>query len=235
MDAPVPPAVQQAFDRERAVASARASSAAAVVRSETVHMYGRLATLQRDVIAQRSVDVACERGCHYCCHLRVEIRPHEAFVLAEHIAGRFSHADRAATITRIEANLQRIAPLSAAAHVRAGLPCALLDEQGTCSVYDARPAACRKYYSVSVSTCRNAFLDTSAPLTGELENEAVRLAGNAVALGHAQGLEDAGFESGQALSAAQEGVRRRQIATPAVARCIANRRETLRSRVGAIG
>jgi Fe-S-cluster containining protein len=159
MDAPVPPAVQQAFDRERAVASARASSDAAVVRSETVRMYGRLATLQRDVIAQRSVDVACERGCHYCCHLRVEIRPHEAFVLAEHIAGRFSNADRAATITRIEANLQRIAPLSAAAHVRAGIPCALLDEQGTCSVYDARPAACRKYYSVSVSTCRNAFLD----------------------------------------------------------------------------
>ena len=195
MDAPVPPAVQQAFDRERAVASARASSDAAVVRSETVRMYGRLATLQRDVIAQRSVDVACERGCHYCCHLRVEIRPHEAFVLAEHIAGRFSNADRAATITRIEANLQRIAPLSTAAHVRAGIPCALLDAQGTCSVYDARPAACRKYYSVSVSTCRNAFLATSAPLTGELEDEAVRLAGNAVALGHAQGLEDAGFDA----------------------------------------
>src|SRR6476619_3996817 len=195
MDAPVPPAVQQAFDRERAVASARASSDAAVVRSETVRMYGRLATLQRDVIAQRSVDVACERGCHYCCHLRVEIRPHEAFVLAEHIAGRFSNAERAATIKRIEANLQRIAPLSAAAHVRAGIPCALLDAQGTCSVYDARPAACRKYYSVSVSTCRNAFLDTAAPLTGELENEAVRLAGNAVALGHAQGLEDAGFDA----------------------------------------
>ena len=191
----MPPVVQQAFDRERAVASARASSDAAVVRSETVHMYDRLATLQRDVIAQRSVDVACERGCHYCCHLRVEIRPHEAFVLAEHIAGRFSNADRAATITRIEANLQRIAPLSAAAHVRAGIPCALLDEQGTCSVYDARPAACRKYYSVSVSTCRNAFLATSAPLTGELEDEAVRLAGNAVALGHAQGLEDAGFDA----------------------------------------
>jgi Fe-S-cluster containining protein len=195
MDALVPPVVQQAFDRERAVASARASSDAAVVRSETVRMYGRLATLQRDVIAQRSVDVACERGCHYCCHLRVEIRPHEAFVLAKHIAGRFSNADRAATITRIEANLQRIAPLSAAAHVRAGIPCALLDEQGTCSVYDARPAACRKYYSVSVSTCRNAFLATSAPLTGELEDEAVRLAGNAVALGHAQGLEDAGFDA----------------------------------------
>jgi len=195
MDSPVPPELQQAFDRERARAYSTASPEAAVERAETIRMYGRLAELQRDVIAQRRVDVACERGCSYCCHLRVEIRPHEAFVLAEHIAAHFDDAQRAATIARIEANLRRIAPLSAAAHVRAGIPCALLDRDGTCSAYDARPAACRKYYSVSVSTCRNAFVDTSAPLTGELEDEAVRLAGNAVTLGHAQGLDDAGYDA----------------------------------------
>jgi len=195
MDSPVPPELQQAFDRERARAYSTASPEAAVERAETIRMYGRLAELQRDVIAQRRVDVACERGCSYCCHLRVEIRPHEAFVLAEHIAAHFDDAQRAATIARIEANLRRIAPLSAPAHVRAGIPCALLDRDGTCSAYDARPAACRKYYSVSVSTCRNAFVDTSAPLTGVLEDEAVRLAGNAVTLGHAQGLDDAGYDA----------------------------------------
>jgi hypothetical protein len=48
---------------------------------------------------------------------------------------------------------------------------------------------------VSVETCRNAFNDTSAPLTGELEDEQVRLAGNAVALGYAKGLEDAGYDA----------------------------------------
>jgi len=68
-------------------------------------------------------------------------------------------------------------------------------EDGVCSVYEARPATCRKYYSVSVTTCRNAFNDTSAPLTGELEHEQVRRAGNAVALGYAQGMEDAGFDA----------------------------------------
>ena len=195
MDSPAPPELQQAFDRERARASSAASPEAAVACAQTIRMYGRLAELQRDVIAQRRVDIACERGCSYCCHLRVEIRPHEAFVLAEHIATRFDDPQRAATVARIEANLRRIAPLSAAAHVRAGIPCALLDPDGTCSAYDARPAACRKYYSVSVSTCRNAFDDTSAPLTGELEDEAVRLAGNAVTLGHAQGLDDAGYDA----------------------------------------
>ena len=167
---------------------------AAAMRTQTIRMHGRLAALQRDVIAKENVSLACERGCSYCCHLRVEIRPHDAFVLAQHIRAKYTAAQQAQTIARIEENLRRIAPLSPAQHVRAGIPCALLVE-GACSAYEARPATCRKYYSVSVETCRNAFLDTSAPLTGALEDDDVRLAGNAVALGHAKGLEDAGYDA----------------------------------------
>jgi Fe-S-cluster containining protein len=142
----------------------------------------------------RKVELACERGCSYCCHLRVEIRPHDAFVLAHHILTRFSAEQRARATARIEENLERIAPLTAEQHIRANIPCAFLVE-GVCSVYEARPATCRKYYSVSVQNCRNSFNDTSAPLTGDIEHEEVRLAGNAVALGYAKGLEDAGYDA----------------------------------------
>ena len=138
--------------------------------------------------------VACERGCSYCCHLRVEIRPHEAFVLAHHIETRFSAEARQRTVARIEQNLARLAGLTPEQHIRAGIPCALLDGN-ICSVYEARPAACRKYYSLSLAVCRAAYDDTSAPLAGEIEDEQVRLAGNAIALGHAKGLEDAGYDS----------------------------------------
>jgi len=169
MDAAVPLELQQAFDRERARASSDASPDAETARSVTIRMYGRLADLQRDVITQRRLQIECKRGCSYCCHLRVEIRPHEAFVLAEHIATRFDAAQRAAIVTRLEANLSRIAPLTAATHIRAGIACSLLDDTGACSAYDARPATCRKYHSVSVATCKSAFDDTSAPLTGEIE------------------------------------------------------------------
>lgn len=189
MTAPVTPALQTAFDRERNDASRATADDA-----QTVRMFGRLAELQADVIAERRVDIACERGCSYCCHLRVEIRPHEAFVLARHIQSRFGAEQRVQVLARLEATLRRIAPLSAAQHVRAGIPCALLDD-GACSAYEGRPATCRKYYSVSVATCRDAFNDTAAPLTGELEDEQVRLAGNAVALGYAKGLEDAGYDT----------------------------------------
>ena len=157
-------------------------------------MYGRLAALQAQVMADERVDVACTRGCSYCCHLRVEIRPHEAFVLAHHIRTQFSPAQGLRILARIEDNLARLASLSPEQHVRAGIPCALLQDD-TCSVYEARPATCRKYHSVSVVVCRAAFDDTSAPLIGDIEHEQVRLAGNAVALGYAKGVEEAGYDA----------------------------------------
>ena len=193
MTTPVPPELQHAFDREREGArTARPDEPQAL--AQTVRMYGRLAELQTRVVAERRIEFACARGCSYCCHLRVEIRPHEAFVLARHIEARTDAAARAGVVARLEATLQRIAPLSPQQHVRAGIPCALLKD-GVCSAYEGRPAACRKYYSLSVDTCRDAFDDTDAPLTGALEDEQVRLAGNAVALGYAKGLADAGYDT----------------------------------------
>jgi hypothetical protein len=46
-----------------------------------------------------------------------------------------------------------------------------------------------------VEPCRNAFDDTSAQLTGDIEHEDVRLGCNAIALGHAQGSADAGYDA----------------------------------------
>jgi len=194
MNSPVSPALQAAFDRERKDARAARPADAAAARTQTIRMYGRLAALQADAAARADVDIACTDGCSYCCHLRVEIRPHDAFVLAHHVRTKLDAAQRARIVARLEENLRRIAALSREQHVRAGIRCALLDDD-RCSVYEARPATCRKYHSVSVESCRNAFEDSSAALTGDIEHEQVRLAGNAVALGYAKGLEDAGYDA----------------------------------------
>lgn len=194
MNTAVSPELMDAFNRERAEAGNKKAIDAATARAQSVRMYGRLAELQESLIERGNVRVACERGCSYCCHLRVEIRPHEAFVLAHHIQTRFTPEQRARALSRIEENLKKITPLTKEQHIRAGIPCALLEE-GACSVYEGRPATCRKYYSVSVETCRDAFNDTSAPITGQIEDEQVRLGGNAIALGYAKGLEDAGYDA----------------------------------------
>lgn len=194
VDSPVPADLQSAFDRERKDARTHQAADATAARAQTVRMYGRIAELQTATAAQHRVTFACARGCSYCCHLRVEIRPHDAFVLAHHVATKLRADERARVVARIDENRRRIAALTPAEHVRAGIACALL-EDGACLAYEARPATCRKYHSLSVTVCRKAFDDTSAPLAGDIEHEAVRLAGNAIALGYAKGLEEAGYDA----------------------------------------
>jgi Fe-S-cluster containining protein len=186
--------LQAAFDRERRDAERARPRDPVAARTQTIAMYGRLATLQREVIARRGVEMACKAGCNYCCHLRVEIRPYEAFVLAEQVKSRFDAARRARFTARLEANLARVATLSAAEHNAARVACALL-EDGLCGAYDGRPAACRKYYSVALSSCEDVYASPSAPRTAPLEDDHVRLAGNAVALGYAKGCDDAGYDA----------------------------------------
>lgn len=192
----VPAPIQAAFDRERITSrdAARLAREPAEHRALTVRMYGRLAQLQHQVIAQEKVAVACQRGCVYCCSQRVEMRPHEVFVLAGFIQARFDSRQRVDMQARLDENLARIADLTREQHVQAGIACALLVD-GSCSVYEARPAACRKYYSVSVDTCRSAFENPAAPLIGPLEHDNLRFAGNAVALGFAKGISEAGYNT----------------------------------------
>src|ERR1700752_257666 len=79
------PEFQIAFNRGRKEAQTSRFEDDAAVRSQTIRMYDRLSEFQDVVSAKNNVELACRRGCTYCCHLRVEIRPHDAFVLEHHI------------------------------------------------------------------------------------------------------------------------------------------------------
>ncbi len=182
------------FERERADARDTLARDADAVRAQVVRMYSRLAREQEAVIVSAKLTLACERGCNYCCHQRVEMRPYEVFILAEYIRTRMTAEQQVEVRSRLVANHTRIAPLAPLQHTQAGIPCALLVD-GACSVYEARPAACRKYYSLSVDTCRSAFEHPTEPLDGPLEDDDLRLAGNAVALGFARGVEESGRDA----------------------------------------
>lgn len=186
--------LQAIFEQERTAARNATARDADAVRAQVGRMYARLERAQDTVISTTKLELACARGCNYCCHQRVEIRPYEAFVLADHIRARMTQAEQLDVKRRLAANAAHIAPLAALQHTQAGIPCALLID-GACSVYEARPAACRKYYSLSVVTCRSAFEKPAEPLVGPLEDDDLRLAGNAVALGFAKGVEESGRDA----------------------------------------
>jgi Fe-S-cluster containining protein len=92
----------------------------------------------------------CKKGCSYCCSLRVEVLPPEAFRIARHIQS-----------VEIEARNNFLERLSAGAQYAEGKtykeyqrPCPFLSESGACEIYSVRPHKCRKYFSAEVSACK---------------------------------------------------------------------------------
>ena len=102
--------------------------------------------------ARRAAQIECRRGCTYCCHVQVTATPLEAARLASALrAGRRRDLERA-----VLASGERLVGLDARARLAHKAPCPLLAE-GACSLYEARPLACRALVSVSVRDCERHF------------------------------------------------------------------------------
>lgn len=121
-----------------------------------------------------NAQLACKNGCFICCHIPVKARPHEIFVLADHIDRRFSAEQREALIGRLRGNLKASDAMSEKERLGTNLVCPLLVE-GSCSVHSARPFACRRYHSLDVRACEYSYenpqdLKASRPRNPVLEN-----------------------------------------------------------------
>ena len=99
-------------------------------------------------------ELACRRGCSYCCHGYVSASAPQIFAAAAQI--RRDTAGCAATRERVQALAERVHGLAWRARIALREPCALLTD-GSCTIYAARPLACRGYVSYSVESCRRAY------------------------------------------------------------------------------
>jgi Fe-S-cluster containining protein len=111
-----------------------------------------------EVMAQslrgHAVEVACKAGCGLCCHMRVEAMPAESFHLAAWLRRHLEPARLEAVLAKLRHNVAVTLALGGAdARKRANLACALLDHEGRCIAYAARPAQCRRYHSTRLATC----------------------------------------------------------------------------------
>ena len=91
----------------------------------------------------------CQPGCSYCCTARVEVSDPEALRIAEHVGGLPTERQGA-----LAAALVHQSELRAGASPYARVRCAFL-EQDLCSIYEHRPASCRKGHSLSQKACQN--------------------------------------------------------------------------------
>lgn len=99
--------------------------------------------------------IECAKGCGFCCHLRVSAMAPEVFHVANFIRKQFAgELDR--IIDQVRAADGNSRGLSARDRPLRKFPCGLL-VANACSVYVARPSACRGLTSISVKTCERGY------------------------------------------------------------------------------
>ncbi len=96
--------------------------------------------------------IACRRGCDFCCHLRVMVRPHEAIALYRALATHLPQQQAREVRQRVLDNASRIGRLGPGGHAAARVACAFLVD-GACSVYAVRPLACAGFHSLDRARC----------------------------------------------------------------------------------
>ena len=96
--------------------------------------------------------VACRTGCAWCCHQDVDVSNPEAILIARMRAAAHGVGGRPSG-----APAHRPASIRVVGRARAGLPCPLLSEEETCSVYAVRPFACRTLLSSDDLRCEDAL------------------------------------------------------------------------------
>jgi len=142
--------------------------------------------------ARIKASVACRSGCAHCCSVPVDVQAHEVFFAAQHIQLNFSSVALARVIEHTAVHRQHASGLGAAERDRLRQPCVLLHE-GSCSIYDGRPEACRAHHSNNASTCAAHSADPSVDLEPAYI-PALRARMFAVMLGMDEAMEETGFD-----------------------------------------
>lgn len=109
-----------------------------------------------ECVSRTDAQLACREGCAFCCYLRVGVRAHEVFLIADFVRNHFSLSEQADLISRLRQHVARVSRMTEIEHQTTNVPCPLLDGV-RCSVYSVRPFACRGYHSLNVSSCAYSF------------------------------------------------------------------------------
>jgi Fe-S-cluster containining protein len=98
----------------------------------------------------------CHKGCSFCCYQPVFAVTHEFEFLADYISKHFTETEKEVILQKAIRKDKIVRDLPRERMLGHRMPCPLLkDDQ--CSVYEARPMACRIYLSTDVSTCREDY------------------------------------------------------------------------------
>ncbi len=101
---------------------------------------------------RQGMQVACHKGCEWCCHQAVFANSYEIHYLSEYIKTRFSKEEREQIYKQAQVKNGKVKELKESEVLQYKFPCPAL-VNGACSAYEARPMACRIYLSTRLESC----------------------------------------------------------------------------------
>lgn len=113
-------------------------------------------------------EVACRPGCAFCCYIKVVVSPVEVLRIVEYLRQSLGAEELRALRERVQAADERTRGLALDERSQLQMPCPLLRE-GTCTVYPARPLACRGWHSFDAAACERIFNDTELQHSDEMD------------------------------------------------------------------
>ena len=118
-------------------------------------LYEAVDSLNNSVIAyseRQNMNVACSKGCQWCCYQAVFANSYELHYLGEKIKGKAQPEELKKILERTDDKHVITSKLSNEEVLKYKSPCPLLID-GACSFYTERPMACRIYLSNKLETC----------------------------------------------------------------------------------
>ena len=134
----------------------------------------------------------CKSGCSHCCHVRVEALEPEIFLIARELK-KLSPEKLGELTGRLRNHAATINGVSVFDH---HIACPFLEDD-LCSIYQIRPAVCRKTHSFDVEKCKPPSYEIPQSLEIALKSEAL-MKGTADAYRRIK-LSASGHELGQAV------------------------------------
>ncbi len=151
--------------------------------------------LRRIPVVDKS-PVACEAGCHYCCHLRVMVTPVEVFGLLDFMQARFTEEEFGEFRQRLRKSAERVRLVPGDRLLSVNIPCPVL-VNGQCSAYAARPFNCRSYHSLDRDACQRSFENPERPGQGHPQFSKVARVHESCQAGLLKQTAEAGYDSRQ--------------------------------------
>ena len=122
------------------------------------YLYEDLVTLSNHINTNVEANIACKKGCSYCCNSRVEISQPEAMFIYTYIKDNLNQEQLESIFNRIKEIVSLTSNIeNQNDYNKLQLPCIFLNNN-ECGIYEIRPFVCREFHSVNLESCERNYV-----------------------------------------------------------------------------